>query len=898
MDRRQLHARYDRDDNDDDEDQRTRTNGRHREVQKFGMKKKQYIRDNLRVFNPNDHEEDLMVTDDEEESENRTAPANATTDLSNGTYVARPMNPGFASNDQQHHKQQHTTSLQEKRTQVSNHQTQLKMRKQHSSKELPTYARPTAISSRRRQLVQDWLREKRQLAERNKVDSRPAFKVTHFDNDSSIMAAGKMALPYESPKFNFLMRLPAHPDPTPKGQHRPLTRSTTQREVRAPKPPKTNNCIGDYKSTMPKANFDEFCSNSTLKKTINKRISSSTCSLSGIAQQFKPLNWCLPIDPIARTAPSEITPSISNGLMSTTTEITQINNLTTNYANTTNHLHLQTTTTRCLETVSEAATPTTNPAILQPAIVVTSATISTCSTGDYSNNDINQITRKLETSMNLGKQTNNADFQTPTTKKPEEVLKAQKPEKIVVSVLNDDFQAPTTAMPEELSEPKQSEPITVVTAADITSDMSMTEEETPVTESKDAVELFDLTENIDHYTSSQLKEKIMTLEAEHTIEKRTTGFFRYLVKLQVGKLTRLSTSFDSQCARADELNMTESVQGDIRAACGLCRLLMKERFTQFTGLIDQCDTYQAQVLGAAATSKGDTEENPCEKVSCVDLQGFWDMVHNMISDIEAKFVGLEKLEANGWIEMQAEPTKNPAVPRKKFNVKPVVLKVRVEKSSNGGGEEKKKQIENKPKKPSFAEIRKKMMAEKKANAQKENEIPVQILEKTPVKKMKEHHKTPEKNEQPANAVLTTGGETAKRYNLRARQSDLMQFNSPCMGCTPHGSTRKKNGGKRIGLTPATQGKSDGKGAVAKLVGLGKKSGNKENACDEKDEIQAEAEAAIKAAAVEKVPSTPTTKSLLSKLTTKLTASVSKKQAKEKKTTTATREGSRGRSRRK
>lgn len=57
-----------------------------------------------------------------------------------------------------------------------------------------------------------------------------------------------------------------------------------------------------------------------------------------------------------------------------------------------------------------------------------------------------------------------------------------------------------------------------------------------------------------------------------------------------------------------------TVRDRMRTAVGQARLLMKERFKQFSGLVDDCE------LGRG------------EKVTtCTDLQGFWDMVYYQVS---------------------------------------------------------------------------------------------------------------------------------------------------------------------------------------------------------------------------------------------------------------------------
>lgn len=48
----------------------------------------------------------------------------------------------------------------------------------------------------------------------------------------------------------------------------------------------------------------------------------------------------------------------------------------------------------------------------------------------------------------------------------------------------------------------------------------------------------------------------------------------------------------------------------MRTAVGQARLLMKERFGQFRGLVDDCDLGRGEKI-----------------TTCTDLQGFWDMVY-------------------------------------------------------------------------------------------------------------------------------------------------------------------------------------------------------------------------------------------------------------------------------
>lgn len=53
----------------------------------------------------------------------------------------------------------------------------------------------------------------------------------------------------------------------------------------------------------------------------------------------------------------------------------------------------------------------------------------------------------------------------------------------------------------------------------------------------------------------------------------------------------------------------------MRTAVGQARLLMKERFKQFAGLVDDCELGRGE-----------------KKTTCMDLQGFWDMVYFQVGD--------------------------------------------------------------------------------------------------------------------------------------------------------------------------------------------------------------------------------------------------------------------------
>lgn len=72
-------------------------------------------------------------------------------------------------------------------------------------------------------------------------------------------------------------------------------------------------------------------------------------------------------------------------------------------------------------------------------------------------------------------------------------------------------------------------------------------------------------------------------------------------------------------------DMDDELQGSIRTAIGQAKLLMAQRFKQFSQLIDDCQ-YQ----------KGE------HKTRLADLSGFWDMITFQIDDVKKKFQKIEK----------------------------------------------------------------------------------------------------------------------------------------------------------------------------------------------------------------------------------------------------------------
>ncbi|XP_014915457.1 disks large-associated protein 5 isoform X2 [Poecilia latipinna] len=117
--------------------------------------------------------------------------------------------------------------------------------------------------------------------------------------------------------------------------------------------------------------------------------------------------------------------------------------------------------------------------------------------------------------------------------------------------------------------------------------------------------------------------------------KHDVPYFRSEMSSETDRLTDLCLRWES---RVEDETIPEEMRDQMRTAVGQARLLIKERFNQFRGLVDDCEF-----------SRG-------EKVTtCTDLQGFWDMVYFQVEDVNRKFDALREAEGRGWLEELKPP---------------------------------------------------------------------------------------------------------------------------------------------------------------------------------------------------------------------------------------------------
>ncbi|KAJ3608545.1 hypothetical protein NHX12_025592 [Muraenolepis orangiensis] len=114
-------------------------------------------------------------------------------------------------------------------------------------------------------------------------------------------------------------------------------------------------------------------------------------------------------------------------------------------------------------------------------------------------------------------------------------------------------------------------------------------------------------------------------EPEHNVP-----YFRLQMSLETEKLTGLSQLWE---CRVEDQSIPEEMRERMRTAVGQAGLLMKERFGQFSGLVDDCELGRGEKI-----------------TTCTDLQGFWDMVYYQVEDVDKKFAALKEAESRNWEE--------------------------------------------------------------------------------------------------------------------------------------------------------------------------------------------------------------------------------------------------------
>ncbi|KAM9336613.1 disks large-associated protein 5 [Symphorus nematophorus] len=126
--------------------------------------------------------------------------------------------------------------------------------------------------------------------------------------------------------------------------------------------------------------------------------------------------------------------------------------------------------------------------------------------------------------------------------------------------------------------------------------------------------------------------------------KHDVPYFRSEISNETDRLTSLCVHWE---AKVEDESIPEEMRDCMRTAVGQARLLMKERFKQFSGLVDDCEFSRGEKI-----------------TTCTDLQGFWDMVYYQVEDVNKKFDALKEAESRGWVEEHKPPPRQKKVVKK------------------------------------------------------------------------------------------------------------------------------------------------------------------------------------------------------------------------------------------
>jgi len=159
--------------------------------------------------------------------------------------------------------------------------------------------------------------------------------------------------------------------------------------------------------------------------------------------------------------------------------------------------------------------------------------------------------------------------------------------------------------------------------------------------------------------------EIVPETVEPEAEKKDVKYFKQILDDNTKELTEKCLVWETKMENVPKtVTNYEDVYGAIFVTIGKANLLMnkKGRFEQFRSLINNCEFG----LGEKETT-------------CMDLQGFWEMIYFQVEDVNAKFSELVDLEAKNWI-LEQKPKPKVAPTKKAIVSKP--FKPKAKASSN------------------------------------------------------------------------------------------------------------------------------------------------------------------------------------------------------------------------
>lgn len=140
-----------------------------------------------------------------------------------------------------------------------------------------------------------------------------------------------------------------------------------------------------------------------------------------------------------------------------------------------------------------------------------------------------------------------------------------------------------------------------------------------------------------------LDAKMESLKVLDPPEVLDVKYFRSKLTCETGRLLELCSQWEN--TRGQDL--PHHWTGEVRSIVGKARLLISERFDQFSGLVDDCELCRGE-----------------KKTTCQDLAGFWDMVFLQVEEIKEGFSQLDVARSAGWPEPEDKTTQiDPSHPK-------------------------------------------------------------------------------------------------------------------------------------------------------------------------------------------------------------------------------------------
>lgn len=118
-------------------------------------------------------------------------------------------------------------------------------------------------------------------------------------------------------------------------------------------------------------------------------------------------------------------------------------------------------------------------------------------------------------------------------------------------------------------------------------------------------------------------------------ENLTVSSLRKTLEEETRRLTVLCTRWSDILDNDGNGIIDDSTKGDVRSVVGQAKLVISERFHQFSGLVDNCEFDRGE-----------------KKTTLMDLRGFWEMIYYQVEDVDQKFEALEKQKQSNWIHLK------------------------------------------------------------------------------------------------------------------------------------------------------------------------------------------------------------------------------------------------------